>query len=143
VLSSSAIHRPAPGRMPRANTYVSGCGPHPGAPPLVFDRSHRLIAEWPGSTYRLLRSPVFGPGGEVFALASDGSILKLRVTLPGACHEGMKADFRSPWPTRRLAESSGRPRSALGSAPVQRGKSSCRHGAKTVASTVPLARIRI
>jgi hypothetical protein len=26
---------------------------------------------------------------------------------------------------------------------VQRGKSSCRHGAKTVASTVPLARIRI
>jgi hypothetical protein len=32
----------------------------------------------------LLRSPVFGPGGEVFALASDGSILKLRVTLPGA-----------------------------------------------------------
>jgi hypothetical protein len=56
----------------------------PGAPTLVFDRSHRLIAEWPGSTYRLLRSPVFGPGGEVFALASDGSILKLRVTLPGA-----------------------------------------------------------
>ena len=45
--------------------------------------------------------------------------------------------------TRRLAESSGRPRSALGSAPVQRGKSSCRHEAKTVASTVPLARIRI
>jgi hypothetical protein len=66
------------------NTYVSGCGPHPGAPTLVFDRSHQLIAEWPGSTYRLLRSPVFGPGGEVFALASDGSILKLRVTLPGA-----------------------------------------------------------
>jgi len=66
------------------NTYVSGCGPYPGALTLVFDRSHRLIAEWPGSTYRLLRSPVFGPGGEVFALASDGSILKLRVTLPGA-----------------------------------------------------------
>jgi len=66
------------------NTYVSGCGPHPGAPTLVFDRSHRLIAEWPGSTYRLLRSPVFGPGGEVFALASDGSILKLGITLPGA-----------------------------------------------------------
>jgi len=66
------------------NTYVSGCGPTPGAPTLVFDRSHRLIAEWPGSTYRLLRSPVFGPGGEVFALASDGSILKLRITLPGA-----------------------------------------------------------
>jgi hypothetical protein len=66
------------------NTYVAGCGPHPGAPTLVFARSHRLIAEWPGSTYRLLRSPAFGPGGEVFALASDGSILKLHITLPGA-----------------------------------------------------------
>jgi DNA-binding beta-propeller fold protein YncE len=66
------------------NTYVSGCRPNPGAPTLVFDRSHRLIAEWPGSTYSLLRSPVFGPGGEVFALASDGSILKLRIILPGA-----------------------------------------------------------
>jgi len=66
------------------DTYVSGCGPHPGAPTLVFDRSHRLIAEWPGSTYRLLRSPAFGPRGEVFALASDGSILKLGITLSGA-----------------------------------------------------------
>ncbi len=66
------------------NTYVSGCGPYPGAPTLVFDRSHRLIAEWPGSTCRLLRSPCFGPHGEVFALASDGSILKLRITLPDA-----------------------------------------------------------
>ena len=27
-------------------------------------------------------SPVFGPDGEVFALATDGSILRLRITLP-------------------------------------------------------------
>jgi hypothetical protein len=27
---------------------------------------------------------VFGPRGEVFALATDGSILKLHITLPGA-----------------------------------------------------------
>jgi 6-bladed beta-propeller/NHL repeat len=63
------------------NTYVSGCGP---GPTLVYDRAHRLIAKWPGTQYSLLRSPVFGPHGEVFALATDGSILKLRITLPGA-----------------------------------------------------------
>ena len=64
------------------NTYVSGCG-SPG-PTLVYDRAHRLIAKWPGTQYSLLRSPVFGPNGEVFALATDGSILRLRGTLPGA-----------------------------------------------------------
>jgi DNA-binding beta-propeller fold protein YncE len=63
------------------NTYVSGCG---SGPTLVYDRAHRLIARWPGTQHSLLRSPVFGPHGEVFALASDGSILRLRVTLPGA-----------------------------------------------------------
>ena len=63
------------------NTYVTGCGP---GPTLVYDRAHRLIAKWPGTQYSLLRSPVFGPNGEVFALATDGSILKLRVTLLGA-----------------------------------------------------------
>jgi streptogramin lyase len=63
------------------NTYVSGCGP---GPTLVYDRAHRLIAKWPGTQYPLLRSPVFGPNGEVFALAMDGSILKLRITRPGA-----------------------------------------------------------
>jgi DNA-binding beta-propeller fold protein YncE len=66
------------------NTYVSGCGPQPTGPTLVYDRAHRLIAEWPGKPYSLIRSPVFGPRGEVFALATDGSILKLRLTLPGA-----------------------------------------------------------
>jgi len=64
------------------NTYVSGCGPKPPAPTLVYNRAHRLIAKWPGSTYKLLRSPVFGPHGVVFALVTDGSILRLRITLP-------------------------------------------------------------
>jgi sugar lactone lactonase YvrE len=63
------------------NTYVSGCG---SGPTLVYDRAHRLIAEWPGTTYSLVQSPVFGPHGEVFALATDGSILRLRITVPGA-----------------------------------------------------------
>ena len=63
------------------NTYVSGCG---SGPTLVYDRAHRLIARWPGTQYSLLRSPDFGPNGEVFALATDGSILKLRITLRGA-----------------------------------------------------------
>jgi streptogramin lyase len=62
------------------DTYVSGCGPNP--PARVYDRSHRLVAEWPGSKYSLQTSPVFGPNGEVFALATDGSILRLRITLP-------------------------------------------------------------
>jgi streptogramin lyase len=62
------------------NTYVSGCGPNP--PARVYDRAHRLVAEWPGSKYSLQTSPVFGPNGEVFALATDGSILRLRITLP-------------------------------------------------------------
>jgi NHL repeat len=66
------------------DTYVSGCGPDPTGPTRVYDRAHRLIAKWPGSTYSLLRSPVFGPHGEVFALATDGSILKLHLTVPGA-----------------------------------------------------------
>ncbi len=65
------------------DTYVSGCGPQPTGPTRVYDRAHRLIAKWPGSPDSLLRSPVFGPHGEVFALATDGSILKLHVTFPG------------------------------------------------------------
>jgi hypothetical protein len=68
------------------DTYVSGCGPGPHrgpGPTLVFDRAHRLIARWPGTKHPLRRSPCFGPHGEVFALAFDGSILKLHITLPG------------------------------------------------------------
>ena len=66
------------------DTYVSGCGPQPTGPTLVYDRAHRLIAQWLGTTYSLRSSPVFGPRGEVFALATDGSILKLHITVPGA-----------------------------------------------------------
>jgi DNA-binding beta-propeller fold protein YncE len=65
------------------NTYVTGCGPSPTGPTRVYDRAHRLIAIWPGTKYSLLFPPVFGPDGEVFALAADGSILKLHITLPG------------------------------------------------------------
>jgi tripartite motif-containing protein 71 len=66
------------------DTYVSGCGPQPTGPTLVYDRAHRLIAKWTGTTYSLVRSPAFGLRGEVFALATDGSILRLRITVPGA-----------------------------------------------------------
>jgi len=67
------------------NTFVSGCGGVPQTgPTLVYDRGHRLIATWPGRPYSLLSSPVFGPHCEVFALATDGSILNLHITLPGA-----------------------------------------------------------
>jgi len=66
------------------DTYVSGCGPQPSGPTRVYDRAHRLIAEWPATTSSLLSSPVFGPRGEVFALATDGTILRLHITLPGA-----------------------------------------------------------
>jgi DNA-binding beta-propeller fold protein YncE len=68
------------------NTYVTGCGP---GPTLTFDRRHRLVAEYPGSSHPLLRSPSFGPHGEVFGLQYAGScgcadaVLKLRVILPG------------------------------------------------------------
>jgi hypothetical protein len=48
----------------------------------VFDRTHRLVGAWYRSP--LQGSPRFGPQGEAFAIAADGSILKLRVTLPGA-----------------------------------------------------------
>jgi len=68
------------------DTYVTGCadtGPSAG-PTLVYDQAHRLIARWAGTTYSLGRPPAFGVHGEVFALAWDGSILKLRITLPGA-----------------------------------------------------------
>jgi hypothetical protein len=66
------------------DTYVSGCGPQPTGPTLAYDRAHRLIAKWPGTTYSLLASPKFGPRGEVFALAADGTVLRQHTSLPGA-----------------------------------------------------------
>jgi hypothetical protein len=74
---------------PLGYTYVTGCGRGPSCTwlgcggTLVFDRTHRLVAEWTGSHDSLIRSPVFGPHGEVFALGRDGSVLPLHLTLPG------------------------------------------------------------
>ena len=69
----------------KGNTFVTGCAGFPTTgPTLVYNATHKLIAEWPGTLFSLRRSPVFGPHGEVFALATNGSILKLRVMLPGS-----------------------------------------------------------
>jgi streptogramin lyase len=71
------------------NSYVTGCGRGPGcaavicAGTLVFDRSHRLIADWANPNVPMYTSPKFGPNGEVFALGQDGSLIKLRITLSG------------------------------------------------------------
>ena len=67
----------------RGNTYVFQCVPRSFI--RVFDRTHRLIADWSRATFS---SPSFGPHGEVFALYKSGDdvvagILKLEVTLPG------------------------------------------------------------
>jgi hypothetical protein len=63
------------------NTFVDSCvGESRNLE--VFDRSHRLIGAWYGSPFLL--SPRFGPSGEVFTLALDGEILKLKVVLPDA-----------------------------------------------------------
>jgi DNA-binding beta-propeller fold protein YncE len=72
---------------PLGYTYVTGCGQAPSCSAcggtLVFDRTHRLVAEWTGAHDSLYRSPVFGPRREVFALGRDGSVLRLHLTLPG------------------------------------------------------------
>ena len=49
----------------------------------VYDRSHRLIGEWSGPDNRIAQVPQFGPNGEIFAVATDGSIVQLSVSLPG------------------------------------------------------------
>lgn len=59
-------------------TYLTGCAP---SPTRVYDRAHRLIAEWPGTKDPLRISPVFGPTGDAFTLGWDGTILKLHTTL--------------------------------------------------------------
>jgi DNA-binding beta-propeller fold protein YncE len=45
----------------------------------VFDRSHHLVGTWYPSP--LGWSPLFGPHGEIYGLADDGSILRLRLNL--------------------------------------------------------------
>jgi len=73
------------------DTYVLSCpGPasigEPALPPyrwvLVFDPAHRLIGAWYDSPFTQV--PVFGPGGYAYSLGPDGSVLKLKVVLPGA-----------------------------------------------------------
>jgi outer membrane protein assembly factor BamB len=77
----------------QGNTYVTDCGPNgnepdfvgaPGADSLVFDREHKLVADWRGAPHDALRtSPRFGPNGEVFALEWDGTLVELKITLQG------------------------------------------------------------
>jgi streptogramin lyase len=73
---------------PAGDTYVTRCGG--GSCPtascanaLVFDRTHRLIAEYPSARFPLWSPPVFGPNGEAFALGQDRSLIRLRITLLG------------------------------------------------------------
>lgn len=69
------------------NTYVTACG---AGPTLVYNAAHQLVGEYNGPHDHLLRSPVFGPRREVFAIGYDptgqfgGELLKLRMALPGA-----------------------------------------------------------
>lgn len=69
--------------------------PVPGVPSyratLLFDPTHHLIGAWYGSPFSNFVGPQFGPRGEVFAMSAelhtghpDGSILKLKVAMPGA-----------------------------------------------------------
>lgn len=64
------------------DTYVTGCGT--ATRTLVFDRRHRLVARWAGPRLHAVESPRFGPRGEAFLLAADGSLVRVRPTLPGA-----------------------------------------------------------
>ena len=59
-------------------TYVTGCA---RGSTRVYDRAHRLIAEWPALTDPLVMSPIFGPSGDAFAFGWDGTILMLKTTL--------------------------------------------------------------
>jgi hypothetical protein len=78
-------------------TFVTSCGASGacgGSEPapcnlhfeLVFDRTHRLVGAWYHTPFLADPglSPRFGPHGEAFALGADGSVVKLRVRLPGA-----------------------------------------------------------
>jgi len=63
--------------------YADSCGPNP-ADTRVFDRDHTLVGEWSGPSDPLRSSPLFAPNGDAFALGWDGSLLRLKVVLPGA-----------------------------------------------------------
>lgn len=67
----------------RGDTFVNSCNEPLLSPHYteVFDPTHHLIGAWHPSPFGF--APEFGPRGEVFVLAEDGSILRLRVSLRG------------------------------------------------------------
>jgi hypothetical protein len=67
------------------DTVVGSCplGPQAYHDMFLFDRARRLIGAWYHSPIREVFSR-FGPNDELFAIGQDGSILKLKVSLPGA-----------------------------------------------------------
>jgi sugar lactone lactonase YvrE len=66
---------------PTGDTIAEDCGA-PQNTLFVYDRSHRLVGAWPDC--HLLSSPRFGPNGGLYALRDDGTILELKMALPGA-----------------------------------------------------------
>jgi len=76
----------------QGDTLVQSCpdaGHHiPGVPSyqaaLLFDRNHALVGAWYGTPWSDFFAPRPGTNGDWFALGTDGSVIKLRVTLPGA-----------------------------------------------------------
>jgi 6-bladed beta-propeller len=63
-------------------TFLTGCGLGRFQFAKVFDRTHTLVGQWVGGDEALGLAPRFGPNGGVFALGWDGSLLKLKLTLP-------------------------------------------------------------
>jgi hypothetical protein len=74
------------------NTLVQSCPdaghPVPGIPSyraaLVFDRTHKLVGAWYTTPWSDFAAPKPGPNGDWFALGTDGSIIRMKVALPGA-----------------------------------------------------------
>ena len=64
------------------DTVVGSCPPDFDT--RVFDRTHHLVGEWHQSPFETDAAPRFGPNSEVFAIGQGGSILELKVALPGA-----------------------------------------------------------
>ena len=63
-------------------TFVNSCQEPLATPHFseVFDRTHNLVGTWYPSPFGW--APRFGPNGEIFTLGDDGSILRLRLTIP-------------------------------------------------------------
>jgi DNA-binding beta-propeller fold protein YncE len=67
---------------PAGYVFVNSCAEPTDSPHYteVFDRNHHLVSTWSPSP--LGWAPRFGAHGEIFALADDGSILRLRLNVP-------------------------------------------------------------